>query len=126
MILKNIIPTSTWTAIRSYFTNIFVATFNNGNSASGSSSVTLNAKSGILEFSSSCSAGATLDLFMANSYVATDTPMWFTLCYDTADQGLPTILYVSKGNGSVVIRIYNAAIEDATNASIKIYFQIMN
>jgi hypothetical protein len=126
MILKNIIPTSTWTAIRAYFNNLFVTTFNNGSAASGSSSVTLNAKSGILEFSASCNAGAYLDLVLTNSYIDANTPMWFTLYYDTADLGLPSILYVTKGNGTVVIRVYNSAISDATNGNIKIDFQIMN
>jgi hypothetical protein len=126
MILKNIIPTSTWTAIRAYFNNLFVITFNNGSAASGDTDVTLNAKSGILEFTAFCNAGAYLDLILANSYVDANTPMWFTLCYDTADLGLPSILYVTKSSGNVIIRVYNSSISDATNGNIKIDFQIMN
>lgn len=126
LILKNIIPTSTWTTIRAYFNNLYVTIFNEGSAAIGSNSVELNAKSGVLQFSATCSAGATLDLFLTNSYISALTPMWFTLGYDIADQGLPVILYVTKGSGTAVIRIYNTALSDATNGTITIDFQIMN
>ena len=124
--LKNIIPASTWATIQAYFNNLYVTIFNNSSAASGGSSVELNAKSGILEFSATCSAGATLDLTLTNSYITLTTPMWFSLGYDTADTGLPTILFVTKGNGNAVIRIYNTALSDPTNGNLTIDFQIMN
>lgn len=124
--LKNIIPASTWATIQAYFNNLYVTIFNNGSAASGSSSVELNAKSGILEFSATCSAGATLDLVLTNSYVSPTTPLWYSLGYDTADDGLPEILFITKGNGTVIFRIYNQSPADATNGNIKIDFQIMN
>jgi hypothetical protein len=79
MILKNIIPTSILTNIRTYVSNLFVQKVDTTNTATGTDSVTINGKSGVATFTATITQGTPLEAVITNSYFATDSVVVTTL-----------------------------------------------
>lgn len=110
------------TLLRRYAAAIFVPT----NTASGTTSVTLNTASGIIEFTTVIPA-ATTSSFTLNNSVLSDAGMKINpeLYYLNTANGEPVLLSCySTSTGVWVFKIKNLHASQATNSHIFIKFQL--
>lgn len=146
MILKSIIPSNIWTSIQSYVSTAAAAILpsqtsnsgkyltTNGTSvswanlidiasvASGVSSATLNASSGVLTFSGTISSQSISYFTLSNNTISVDSAVIWSIDYTSSSNGIPIQASVEVSDDQIKFGVYNADPSLSTNANIVIYF----
>jgi hypothetical protein len=127
MILENIIPENTWAAIKNYITNAITTKtkVDVSNSATGSTSVTVNGVSGRAIFTNSILPNGISTFTIQNSEAANYSSIFLSLKYDIASNGNPILVYYSLSGTNISIKIYNLTDLNSTNDSIIVDFILM-
>lgn len=126
MILKNIIPTSILTNIRTYVSNLFVQKVDNTNTATGTNSVSIEGKSGVANFTDTVTQGSPLEAVITNSYFEVNSVVITTLEYPIANTGVPIIAHVDLSTaGQMTIVIENLSVS-ITSTDLKVGFMIVS
>jgi len=100
------------------YINRFVTT------ASGTTSVTINATSGVATFSTTCAASPSFTQYTINNSEVTATSILFVEVYPEADDSYCAKVSVYKGNGVIVVTVNDAGLGNAGTPTIA--FQILN
>jgi hypothetical protein len=100
--------------------------FNASNTATGSTSVTINAKSGVARFTQRIPYGEAVDLNITNSLVTNSSIIVFSLKSNST--GCPTISKYATSVGTIGVRILNAVDGggEQTDDDLIVAFQILN
>lgn len=127
--LKSIFNFNQWKQVQQWVNNKLTLKqdiFNANNTATGVSTVTINAKSGVATFTSTIIYNESLD-FTINNNLVTDSSI-ISLNLKSQSTGSPTISKYSTTNGIISIRVLNAndSNGDNTDDNLIISFQILN
>jgi len=134
MILKNIIPSNTWTTIQAYIanyiqvylSNLYVFSFNVLNEISGSVNVTINTKSAKCTFTAALGASSSFVYEIINNKIVDSTPIQLTLKYDVLLPGSPVILSSKTSLGLIQVKIHNLDAGAATSGNLVVEFLVLN
>ena len=97
----------------------------NNNTASGTDTVTINGKSGIIEYSTTISGSASRAYTFTNTSVDNQSIIMFSINYTKVAKGLPYIQSYKISGTTVTINIANSD-TSATDANIFLNFLIIN
>lgn len=115
-----------FTKVITYLQTLFAPKFVPTNTATGASSVTINATSGVAVFTSSLGMGSQNSYTINNNLVSSGT--YVSLSLKTSSTGVPMIAGYYTTSGVINIRVYNAddGSGDATDADWYISFELLN
>jgi len=133
-ILKNIIPSNTWTTIQAYIANyiqvylssLYVFAFNASNEVSGADSVVSNGKSAKCNFSLALAPSSSFVYEISNNNIASNSSIQLTLKYDVLLPGSPVILSSKTTLGLIQVKIHNLDAGAATSGNLVVEFLILN
>ncbi len=124
--LKSPFSTSQWDSIKNYITNQITARFNPSNTASSTTSLTLEGTSGVAVFDDIIAADRSVILTINNTSITTGSILWVSLKYDNGGSGgKPTITNYWTQNEIIYIEVYNLDDTNDTATDISIAFQII-
>jgi len=121
-------PTSNQDASTKLYVDTAVATkldkFNSSNTATGTTSVTINATSGVATFTTSCSASPSFTQYsINNSQITASSVLWVEI-YSDADDAHCTKVSVYKDSNLLIININDGGTGSAGRPTVA--FQIVN
>lgn len=124
--LKSIFNFNQWKQVQQWVNNKLTLKqdiFNANNTATGTTSVTINAKSGVATFTSIIPAGSGAIFIINNNQVTVNSLVFFSI--KNSSDGEPYISYYNTGSGTISIAVPNPS-GDATSDPLQIAFQILN
>lgn len=125
--LKSIFNFNQWKQVQQWVNNKLTLKqdiFNANNTATGATSVTINAKSGVATFTTSVPSSPSVRDYQINNNQVTSSSIVSINMFTDADDSFATIVGVSVGNGIIVININDGGVGNAS--APKIAFQILN
>lgn len=126
--LKSIFNFNQWKQVQQWVNNKLTLKqdiFNANNTATGGTSVTINAKSGVATFTSPISGNSISGFTINNNLVTTSTLLLISITTDYAGDGTPYYLGYQSFSGNFIVDIENISSSD-TNNPIIVAFQILN
>lgn len=122
-VTKRTLLTKVITYLQTLFAPKFVAT----NTASGTTSVTINSKSGVATFTQKVAANSTANYSILNSMVTASSKIVFSVDADFGStSGLLNLMGYNCTSGAIDLFFFNPALSDNFDASINVSFQILN
>lgn len=103
----------------------YILKSDNNNTASGTDTVTINGKSGIIEYSTTISGSASRAYTFTNTSVDNQSIIIFSINYTKVVKGLPYIQSYKISGSTVTINIANSD-TSATDANLFLNFLIVN
>ena len=125
--LKSIFNKNQWVQIQNWVNgrlSLKTDKFDANNTASGASSVTINAISGVANFTNTISPSDFGTFTINNSNIKSSSVLSLGLIYN--GEGMPIIAYYTCTNGSAFIAITNVNTTDDVNGVLSVTFQILN
>lgn len=115
------------TKITTYFATLFQEKFNASNTATGTTSVTINAKSGVATFNATVVAGEDPISFVINNNLVTpNTKILYSINYSPNDVEVLLLLNYNCSNGVINFQLYCLTNTGDANQPKQIAFQILN
>lgn len=115
------------TKVITYLQTLFAPKFNAANTATGASSVTINARSGVATFTDAVLAGDNpKDFIVLNSLITTNSKVIYSLYYEPNDTEVLHVLSYQCVNGQLLFRVFCLNGYGGANQNITISFQILN
>ena len=111
------------TLYQKYLENAFVAT----NRASGTTSATLNTRSGVVTFTQNIPASTLANYSISNSNVTSSTKVEVFIQGDMGTtSGILNYMGYQCSNGAIDLFFYNLALSDAFDVDIVVSFRLLN
>jgi hypothetical protein len=123
--LKSPFSTSQWDSIKNYISNQITARFNPSNTESGTSSVEINATSGVAVFDDLIEPNRSVIFTINNTSAKEDSILWVSLRYNNGTgDGKPLITNYWTSAQSIQVEVYNVDTNNTAN-NMSIAFQIV-
>ncbi len=126
MILKSIIPTSIINLIITYVTNIFTKKVLSTNIESGTTTISIEGLSGIVEFDDVIIGNTTVILSITNSYFSSTSVIFFQVYYPNSSNGEPTLLSADLSGAPTIDLMIKNIDSTPTSGNIKVAFWVVS
>jgi len=113
--------------LNTLYANYIINQFNDTNTASGTTSVTINGRSGVATFTQTISAGSKVNYSISNSSVTSSTKLNLSLDADFGSTtGLLDLMGYNCTNGAIDLFFYNPEVSNDFDVDISVSFQVLN